>query len=314
MAASLVCLSATACTEPILLFPADQGDAGTSARGAIGGDRGDAPQLEAPSIEGSCRQGFELDGLDCADIDECATDNGHCGPAVKCMNTRGGFRCGECLEGYLSDATRECRPGLSGLEVTPGTLVPAFAPTNLQYTVALASSEPTLQVTARAPPDSTISIDGTDVPQASQWQSGMLESGETELRIVVRQAGLARSSYRLIVTRATPSAAPTSIATQSDIGLEGTAWLKTSSTGPEIKRWVFNADGSMSNTWVNPPPGSYSTEAGENNWSVTGDRIHVSINDSFAEYDGTFDALDSMSGTASNVELKEWTWSATRMR
>jgi hypothetical protein len=49
----------------------------------------------------ACPRGYTGDGRSgCQDIDECATDNGGCGPGVDCMNLPGERKCGPCPTGY----------------------------------------------------------------------------------------------------------------------------------------------------------------------------------------------------------------------
>ena len=52
---------------------------------------------------GACPGGYSGDGFTCADIDECATNNGGCHPMVACANTAGGFACGACPPGFVGD-------------------------------------------------------------------------------------------------------------------------------------------------------------------------------------------------------------------
>ena len=53
----------------------------------------------------SCISGFEGDGLNCLDIDECSLneDSGLslCNNTGKCVNTQGSYRC-ECFNGYVN--------------------------------------------------------------------------------------------------------------------------------------------------------------------------------------------------------------------
>ena len=53
--------------------------------------------------------GFTGDGHSCADVDECAADNGGCSlsPRVSCRNLVGGVECGACPVGYTGDG-RTC--------------------------------------------------------------------------------------------------------------------------------------------------------------------------------------------------------------
>ncbi|XP_021357124.1 cubilin-like [Mizuhopecten yessoensis] len=54
---------------------------------------------------GQCPTGYSGNGFNCADINECATNNGGCSlsPRVDCVNTRGSRTCGPCPTGYVGD-------------------------------------------------------------------------------------------------------------------------------------------------------------------------------------------------------------------
>ena len=54
-----------------------------------------------------CDDGFEGDGYQCTDIDECAQDSRLCEHGV-CLNFAGGYRC-QCDMGYTTeDKQRRC--------------------------------------------------------------------------------------------------------------------------------------------------------------------------------------------------------------
>lgn len=73
---------------------------------------GDSGLCEKGEPGPSCEQGFEWDGSDCVDIDECAHDNGGCHAQATCINTEGAFRC-ECPEDLEGDGF-SCDPYLPG--------------------------------------------------------------------------------------------------------------------------------------------------------------------------------------------------------
>ena len=51
---------------------------------------------------GSCPNGYQGNGIQCDDINECLTNNGGCSqaPLVDCINTPGSFYCGPCPPGF----------------------------------------------------------------------------------------------------------------------------------------------------------------------------------------------------------------------
>ncbi|PFH35659.1 hypothetical protein BESB_053100 [Besnoitia besnoiti] len=77
----------------------------------------------AGSYRCRCRTGYEGDGLNCRDIDECADEkNAPCHPLALCVNTNGGFRC-ICKAEHLGDGITFCVPQaeLTGQEAIGGS-------------------------------------------------------------------------------------------------------------------------------------------------------------------------------------------------
>jgi hypothetical protein len=56
----------------------------------------------------ACKDGFELRGGSCVDIDECAKNNGGCDEKSVCTNTPGGRSCGKCPSGYEGTGDTKC--------------------------------------------------------------------------------------------------------------------------------------------------------------------------------------------------------------
>ncbi|XP_055381726.1 protein kinase C-binding protein NELL1-like isoform X2 [Condylostylus longicornis] len=58
-----------------------------------------------------CHQGFEGNGFQCSDIDECAEKGGlngnHCHSNTYCVNTQGSYKC-ECLPGFTRETSLTC--------------------------------------------------------------------------------------------------------------------------------------------------------------------------------------------------------------
>jgi formylglycine-generating enzyme required for sulfatase activity len=58
---------------------------------------------------GACPSGYTgTAATGCADINECATNNGGCDPLTTCTNTAGGFRCSGCPDGYTGTGSTGC--------------------------------------------------------------------------------------------------------------------------------------------------------------------------------------------------------------
>jgi alpha-tubulin suppressor-like RCC1 family protein len=67
-----------------------------------------------------CPAGYSGTGeTACADIDECAADNGGCDQLTVCTNTPGGRSCGACPEGYTGTGADGCRPIVDACHPNP---------------------------------------------------------------------------------------------------------------------------------------------------------------------------------------------------
>jgi hypothetical protein len=67
------------------------------------------PNASCDKASGKCKcdDGYTGDGESCADVDECAKDNGGCDPNADCVNSDGGFSC-KCQPGKVCAAVDEC--------------------------------------------------------------------------------------------------------------------------------------------------------------------------------------------------------------
>jgi hypothetical protein len=104
---------------------------------------------------------------------------------------------------YTLAVTRATIPELANLEITAGTLDPAFNPLTTGYSVAVAFLQPSIVVRPTAAnAEATITVQGT--PVASGEPSAPIALGEGVTAVIVRVNGLAGAfrDYVLTVTRA----------------------------------------------------------------------------------------------------------------
>jgi surface-anchored protein len=94
------------------------GGRATAGHGAIAGESGASAGGEAagtPSHGGaggegvSCAEGYERDGEDCVDVDECANGDAACSGHALCENTPGAFSC-VCPPAWQGDPAELCCP------------------------------------------------------------------------------------------------------------------------------------------------------------------------------------------------------------
>lgn len=111
----------------VLLFANACGDGGSND--PDGGTGGNCSSCDDDSYcvnkEGSfacqrCPAGYELDGNECVDIDECATDTDSCDEHASCENSEGTYEC-SCDEGFSGDGEEctdidECEEGIAACD------------------------------------------------------------------------------------------------------------------------------------------------------------------------------------------------------
>ncbi|KAK3256764.1 hypothetical protein CYMTET_34118, partial [Cymbomonas tetramitiformis] len=64
--------------------------------------------ITAAFICHDCPDGYGGDGVDCADVDECAELPAPCDPLTSCANTAGSYECGPCPQGYIGEGHTSC--------------------------------------------------------------------------------------------------------------------------------------------------------------------------------------------------------------
>jgi hypothetical protein len=158
-------------------------------------------RLEGDAARCACAPGFtDVDGT-CTDIDECATQNGGCDAEAPCKNNPGGHTCGGCALGYLGGKDGVCTPALIDLVIAPGAMTPGFRAAQHDYFAVVPLTAAQVDLTATAPADATITINGKAAESGKPWRSDALVLGDTEFTIVVSRPEFPSSTYKLLVTR-----------------------------------------------------------------------------------------------------------------
>jgi len=138
----------------------------------------------------------------CADINECLVSNGGCDALSQCTNQAGALpSCGACPSGYLGDGYGTCAPTLTSLGVSSGVMSEALNTTDTSYALDLGLFMQTLTLTATAPPGVTITINGQPRASGTPYTTAALPLGPSSISIAVTQAGRPDRIYTLSVTR-----------------------------------------------------------------------------------------------------------------
>ena len=140
------------------------------------------------------------DGKGCQVPRDCSVANGGCDPMTVCSSGGGQRVCSACPPGYVvGSGAKGCMPELSGLEVSAGTLVPAFTPSHRSYRVALPLLQQQLTITASAPSSTKLELNGSTA--SSPWTSPVLPLGEHVLKVRVASDFGVSTTYELTVER-----------------------------------------------------------------------------------------------------------------
>jgi len=174
--------AAGACTSPNIRTPnADAGnpEAGAPNDGAGASDGG----LNGASCDGSASAA----NRSCRSGRSCNVDHGGCDPLVSCSQakTSDKLMCGECPEGFSGDGAMTCVPMLADLKVSAGVLQPKFDPNTKDYTVATGMSVAQQAISAMAPEQVAIEVDGKVLESGATTQPYALDLFERQ-RVTLR--------------------------------------------------------------------------------------------------------------------------------
>ena len=108
----------------------------------------------------ACRPGFVPEQSRCVQAKECGTARGGCDPLTQCRMIDNMPKCGDCPAGYSGTGDQGCTPLLLGLQLSAGTLEPAFAADQHDYRVRVPLLAPRVEITPTIPAKSTVSLNG----------------------------------------------------------------------------------------------------------------------------------------------------------
>jgi hypothetical protein len=157
-------------------------------------------------------------------------------------------------------------PTLSGLQLSSGTLVPAFTPTTTQYAVSVANSVTSVTVTpTTASASASISVNGTNVPGGSAGAAVNLNVGANTITIIVENSA-GSTTYTVTVTRDLGLESPrlsslflssgTLVPTFSPTTTQYTASVANTAASVTVTPATASASASISINGTNVPSGS----------------------------------------------------------
>ncbi len=127
-------------------------------------------------------------------------------PDANCENESPRRSCGACPAGYVGNGVSDCVPGLTGLLLSTGTLVPAFDISVTAYSVVLPVSTQSIALTPGAPFGAAITVLNQAVTSGQPWPSPILNLNDNLVTIVVSQSGRPSRTYTVTLTRGTQQA------------------------------------------------------------------------------------------------------------
>ena len=166
------------------------------------GDNEACVSVEAQARCG-CRTGFVSAAVGCIEASDCR-DGGGCDPLTQCRMRGAERTCSACPSGFTGSGELGCEPLLVDLQVTQGTLEPAFSAENTKYHVQLPLLAQHVVLTANSTVDATLTINNTPAELDKPWTSPIIARGETILHVTLNARSGARREYELVVERAAP--------------------------------------------------------------------------------------------------------------
>jgi FG-GAP repeat/Cadherin-like beta sandwich domain len=137
----------------------------------------------------------------CVEAKSCDVDNGGCDPLTKCTAANSSRECSACPPGFTGEGETGCSPLLAALEPSAGKLVPAFAPSTFDYQIQVPMMVQRLGLTATAPSDAKLVLDGSEIASGALGMTRALPLGMSVSELVVTTDGGKPTPYRITIER-----------------------------------------------------------------------------------------------------------------
>jgi hypothetical protein len=140
-------------------------------------------------------------GAACA-ADGCGADRAGCDPLATCTRDNGTPRCGQCPAGFAGSGDSGCIATLSDLQLSGGTLRPAFSPEQTDYLVEVPLLSSSTILRPSQAPGVTVLIEGRVVESGADWSAPEIAVGASaKLSLVASAPAHNGRTYTLTLRR-----------------------------------------------------------------------------------------------------------------
>jgi hypothetical protein len=160
-------------------------------------------RTEGASAKCRCSDGYVNDGTDgpCIPASTCSVNRGGCDALTECTMVGGQPACSACPPGYSGTGKQGCEPLMQDIELSAGTLEPAFSPTMTAYHAQVSLLTQRVVITPTVPAGTTVTVNGDTLDALGSWTSPVLKLGETPVDLSVTSSGGVTNDYTVTFTR-----------------------------------------------------------------------------------------------------------------
>lgn len=154
----------------------------------------------ASDVRCTCLPGFVADAQGCVEASDC-TDNGGCDPLTQCEMRAGQRACSACPTGYAGTGEQGCAPLLRDLQISIGTLEPAFDPNVFEYQAQLPLLAASVDLTVDSDTGAVLAIGNQPASFGVAFRASVIDPGDATLPITLRAGSAVASDYHITFVR-----------------------------------------------------------------------------------------------------------------